>query len=170
MKNTKSCVLAGALLTIAVSAGAADRLLPGEWEMTLKMSMKDGPKIPPKQLEQMKKMGIKLPFGDGEPFVAKQCITPEQATADKPFNNDRGGNDGCSLQNYKHTGNRATGDMVCKGGDIDGGGPFEMTLDSEAAYHGGWTVKGVSRRSGPVEQVAQVSGRWLKANCDGASR
>ena len=112
----------------------------------------------------MKKMGIPNPLG-GEPIVSTQCVTAETASLDKPFKNEHHDSNGCEIENYKHSGNKATAEMVCTG-DLDGKGDFLMTLDSDTAYQGGWTVKGISKQSGPVEQSVELSGKWLKADCD----
>jgi hypothetical protein len=166
--NVGFLFVAGVLSAMALPAYAADHLKPGQWEVAVKVSQKGGPQIPPEQLEQMKKMGISLPFG-GQAIMTSQCITPEMASSDKPFANDERDPNKCQLTNYKRVGGRATGEMVCTG-EFKGKGAFEMTMDTETEYHGGWTVKGVSVDVGPVEQTTELRGKWTAAACNTSSK
>ena len=157
-------LLIGVLAPMVLPAYAADHLKPGQWEVAVKVSQKGGPQIPPEQLEQMKKMGISVPFG-GQAIMTSQCITPEMASSDKPFASDEGDPNRCQVTNYKRVGGKATGEMVCTG-DFKGRGAFEMNMDSDTEYHGGWTVNGVSSAMGPVEQTTELRGRWTGAACN----
>lgn len=67
MKRTLIPILLVSLLSIVAEANAAGKMKPGLWEMTMKSDMlKSVPKIPPAQVEQMRKMGIQVPsFQDG---------------------------------------------------------------------------------------------------------
>ena len=151
-------------VVLALPAYAAERLTPGEGDVTVKVSQKGGPQIPPDQLEQMKKLGIPIPLG-GQVVVATQCITPEMAASDKPFNSDERDPNKCQVADYKRVGNKATGEMVCTG-EFKGKGPFEMTFDSETEYRGAWTVAGASASMGPAEQTTELHGKWARAACD----
>ena len=156
--------LAGVLAPVALPAHASDHLKPGQWEVAVKVSQKGGPQIPPEQLDQLKKMGISVPFG-GQAIMTSQCITPEMASSDKPFATDERDPNKCQVIDFKRVGGKATGEMVCTG-DFKGRGAFEMNMDSDTEYHGGWTVKGVSSDMGPVEQTTELRGRWTGAACN----
>jgi hypothetical protein len=164
--NAKCLLLAGVVAVVALPTHAADHLKPGQWEVAVKVSQKGGPQIPPEQLEQMKKLGISAPFGD-QAIMTSQCITPEMAASDRPFASDERDPNKCEVANYKRIGSKATGEMVCSG-DFKGKGAFEMTMDSETEYHGGWTVKGISSDAGPVEQTTDLRGKWAAATCTAA--
>jgi hypothetical protein len=164
MTNATCFFIAAVLPAVVLPANAADHLKAGEWDVTVKVSQKGGPQIPPEQLEQMKKLGIPIPLG-GQAIVTTQCITPEMAASDKPFANDERDPNKCQVANYKRVGSKATGEMVCAG-DFKGKGLFEMTLDTETEYHGAWSVKGVSSDMGPVEQTTELRGKWARAACD----
>lgn len=123
--------------------------------------MKNMPAIPAEQLAEMKKMGIKMP-GGGEPMQVQTCITPDQASLE---NMSKQPNKDCKMQNFKHTANQASGEMVCTG-DMKAQGKFEMTLDSDTAYHATSTLKGMSKDSGPIDQSTDITGKWIKAKCD----
>jgi hypothetical protein len=161
-------LLIGVLVAGARPAYAAEHLKAGQWDVAVKVTQKGGPQIPPEQLEQMKKMGISVPF-DGQAIMTSQCITPEMASSDKPFANDERDPNKCQLANYKRVGSKATGEMVCSG-EFKGKGPFEMSFDSETEYRGAWTVAGVSDSLGPVEQTTEVHGKWARPACDPAKK
>ena len=167
---TKSTAQLFALTAVALALPAygAEHLRAGEWEVRVKVGQKGGPQIPPEQLEDMKKLGIPNPLA-GQEVVATQCITPEMAASDKPFNSDARDPNKCEVANYKRVGNRGTGEMVCTG-EFKGSGPFEMTLDSETEYRGAWTVKGVSISMGPAEQTTELHGKWARATCEPAKK
>ena len=153
-----------AAVVLALPAHAAERLKAGEWEVTVRVSQKGGLQTSPDQLEEMKKLGIPIPLS-GQVVVASQCITPEMAASDKPFNSNERDPNKCQLVNYKRVGSKATGEMVCAG-EFKGKGPFEMSFDSETEYRGAWTVTGVSDSLGPVEQTTEVHGKWARPACD----
>lgn len=155
-------VVMSTILALSFSAHATDGLKPGQWEVTVKTGMKNMPTIPPEQLAEMKKMGIKMP-GGGEPVQVQTCVTPEQTSLDNLPKQQQ--NKNCKMQNFKHTGNTASGEMVCTG-DLQANGKFEMTMDSDTAYHATSTLKGVSKDGGPIDQSTDITGKWVKAKCD----
>lgn len=157
-----SALLSSALL-LSTSANAAEQLKPGQWDMAVSMDMPDMPQLSADQMAQMKQLGIKMPTA-GEPMHVQQCITPAQASMKEPINASRG-KDGCVVKNYKHSGNTASGDMVCSG-DIKGTGKFEMTLNSNTSYSSKWSMKGVAAGGHPFNQSSESSGKWVKATCD----
>ena len=149
------------LCVSSLSANAADGLKPGQWEVTVKTNSKNMPTIPAEQIAEMKKMGIKMPGGD-EPMQVQTCITPEQASLESMSKQP---NKDCKMQNFKHTSNKASGEMVCTG-DMKAQGKFEMSLDGDSAYHATSTLKGVSKDSGPIDQSTDIAGKWIKTKCD----
>ena len=155
-----ACVSALVLTMLTCAAQAAEGIKPGQWDMTIKMNMKNAPKISPEDLAQMKEMGIKMPMG-GQDMRVQTCVTPEQASFDKAATQQ---NKDCKTQNFKHVGNKVTGDMVCTG-DMQATGKFEMTLNGDTSYEGKWSIKGVSHGQ-PIDQTSETSGKWVKAVCD----
>lgn len=157
-----STLFALSVSVLPFNAQAADSMKPGQWEVTVKTGMKNMPAIPPAQLAEMKKMGIKMP-GGSEPVQVQTCVTPEQASLDNLPKQQQ--NKNCKMQNFKHTGNTASGEMVCTG-DMQANGKFEMTMESDTAYHATSTLKGVSKDGGPIDQSTDITGKWIKAKCD----
>jgi hypothetical protein len=164
MKIFKLSVLTlGLALFTSVSMGA-DQLKPGQWDMTINMQMKDMPQISAEDMAEIKKMGIQMPMGGGEPMHVQHCITPEQASLEQPVNPSQG-KDGCTIKNYRHSGNKASGEMVCTG-DVKGTGKFQMTLNSDTSYASNMSLKGVSKEGQPIDQTVDTTGKWVKAKCD----
>lgn len=160
-------LITAALLSPAL-ANAADQLKPGQWDMTVSMQMKGMPQISAADMAEMKKMGIQVPFAGGEPIHVQQCMTAEQASLKQPINTSQP-NDGCKVQNYKHSGKTVTGDMVCTG-DLKANGKFEMTVNSDTSYAGKWSLKGVTKDGYPMDQTSDISGKWVQAQCDARTK
>lgn len=136
---------------------------PGLWEATAQMSFAKGglPPIPPEVLAQMKQMG-RAPPDPTAPIVRKFCMTPQQAAEDKPPTPPQRGD--CKLQNYQHSGNSFTADMVCSG-QTQGSGHMSVSYDSDQHYAGTMHFAGTDPRAGTVDMTTKFSGRWLGANC-----
>lgn len=143
---------------------ATDQLKPGQWDITVNVQMKDMPQISAEDMAEMKRIGIQMPMGGDEPMHIQQCITPEQASLSQPVNPSQG-KDGCTIKNYKHSGNKASGEMVCAG-DMKGTGKFNMTLNGDTSYASKVSFKGVSKEGQPIDQTTDMSGKWVKAKCD----
>lgn len=155
-----AAVLCGSL---SVGAAAASGLKPGQWEITVTMDMgKDTPQIPPEQLEQMKRMGIQMPFA--RPTVFQHCITPQQAASDEPppMQADREGNS-CKNRDFKRSGNHVSGEVVCEG-RMQGTGKFAMDFEGDRKYTSTWSFTGTSDGR-PVDMHSSSSARWLRASC-----
>lgn len=167
-----------ACLAINTPAYAADtpsgQLKPGQWETritTNAATIASMPALPPEQLAKMKEMGIDIPAIAealaSHPMIVQQCISPEQARLDKPFTPQDSKD--CKVNNYKHAGNKVSGEIICSG-QMQGTGKFDMTLSSSTDYqatthiNGSGNVNGTP--TGPIDQHYDISGKWLKASCD----
>jgi len=155
-------IAVAAAFALPLTAQAWTHGKPGLWATTVDMSFSKGgpPPIPPEQLEKMKQMGIKLPFG--EPVTTNICITPEQAAQDeppKPEQQDKS----CQVQNLKHSGNSFSGEMVCNGA-MQGSGHFESTYVGDESYNGKMDFAGTTKR-GEIAMSNKFSGKWLGADC-----
>jgi hypothetical protein len=153
-------------VAVTIPAMAADpELKPGLWETKVHMQMTGMPQLTAEQIAQMKQMGIEMPFLSGQPTTIQQCITPEQASLQKPIEPSAKPEDQCTVRNYKKSGKTVSGDMVCNG-DLKAQGHFEMTVNSNTSYKGKWALKGVTKEGQPIDQTTDISARWLKAKCD----
>ena len=166
MKNLRSAQLlsiaAVALAALPLTAAAWSHGKPGLWASTVEVNFSKGgpPPIPAEQLEKMKKMGIKLPFG--EPVTSNICITPEQAAQDQPPKPPQRDNS-CQLQNLQKNGNSFSGDLVCNG-DMKGSGHFQSTYANDESYTGTMDFAGTSPH-GEIAMNDEFSGKWLSADC-----
>lgn len=138
---------------------AIDQIKSGQWETSV--TIQGLPAIAPEQLEQLRQFGIELPVG-GNAIVTQQCITPEQAKLKQPLLPQT--EDGCSVRNYQHNGDKVTGDVNCNG-VIKGNGRFDMTLLSDSAFQGSISMQGTAQGL-PVNQNSSISGKWVKPACD----
>ncbi len=163
--KSRILILATTLLSASPAMAADPQLKPGQWETTVHMQMAGMPQLTAEQIAQMKQLGIDTSILSGQPTVMQQCITPEQASLQKPIEPSANPDDQCSIKNYKKSGKTVSGDMVCTG-DLKAQGRFEMTIDSNTSYKGKWAMKGVTREGQPIDQTTDISARWIKAKCD----
>ena len=157
------------LLCLAASAAtasafAADKVKPGLWEMTMKSDMmKNMPKIPPEQMEQMRKMGINMPDMRDGGMVTKICITKDMAAQDQPPMMDSK-ETGCQTRNYQRSGNTYSADIVCDGAHMKGEGKAKGTFSGNDSFTSTYDFKGTMEGK-PVTQHHETSGKWLAADC-----
>jgi hypothetical protein len=150
----------------ALSANAAwaeGQMKPGLWEMTMKSNaMKHMPKIPPEQMEQMRRMGMNVPdFKDGG-MVSKVCVTPQMAARDAPGMDQM--ETGCQAKNMKRSGNSYSADIVCTGAAMKGNGKVSGSFSGKDRFSSTYDFKGTVQGQ-PVSHHQETSGRWLGADC-----
>jgi hypothetical protein len=149
---------------VAGQAFADDRIKPGLWEMTMKSDMmKSMPKIPPEQMEQMRKLGISLPDMRDGAMVTKVCITKEMAAQDHPPMMDSK-DTGCQSKNYQRSGNSYSVDIVCDGRHMKGEGKAKGVFSGSDSFSSTYDFKGTAEGR-PVTQHHETSGKWLAADC-----
>ncbi len=136
----------------------------GLWEVTTSLNFGvGGYQISPEQAEQMRQFGLEVP-GISRPFVARQCITPEQAARDE-LPRPQAGNSGCALQNVRHNGNVWQADIACSG-SLQGTGAMTARFDNDQRFSGNWRFKGRSTQvPTDLEMSNPFSGRWLGESC-----
>lgn len=160
----KKLVLPVLFCTFTGAALAADgQMKPGLWEMTMKSdAMKAMPKIPPEQMEQMRRMGMNVPqFQDGG-MVSKVCVTPEMASREAPGMDQM--ETGCQPKNMKRSGNSYSADIVCTGAAMKGSGKVSGTFTGKERFTSTYNFKGTVHGQ-PVSHRQETSGRWLGADC-----
>jgi hypothetical protein len=162
-----SAVLLHATLLAALlpaSVFAAGQMKPGLWEMSIKSdAMKNMPKIPPEQIEQMKKMGIAIPDFQEGGIKTKVCISKEMAErGEAPGAVDAAS--GCKAKNTRQSGNSYAVDIVCDGPDMKGEGRAQGSFISNESFTSTYNFKGTMHGQ-PVNQRHDSSGKWLGANC-----
>lgn len=150
-------------LTLAGQAWAASQMKPGLWEVTMRSdAMKNMPKIPPEQMEQMRAMGMNVPqFQDGA-MISKVCVTAEMAKQQTPGLDSA--EIGCQTTNVKRSGTAYSADILCSGGEMKGEGKVTGTFSGNARFASTYTFKGTMHGQ-PINHRQESSGRWLAADC-----
>lgn len=161
-KLAQSLLLTSTLF--ASSTFAAEQMKPGLWEMTMKSdAMKNMPKIPPEQMEQMRKMGINVPQMTDGGIVNKVCITKKMAESAQAPGMDKNGM-GCQTKNYQRSGGSYSADIVCNGADMKGEGKIKGVFSGDSSFSSTYEFKGTAHGQ-PINQRHESSGKWLAADC-----
>lgn len=160
----KSAIPLLLLSMLSASAFAASQMKPGLWEMTMKSdAMKNMPKIPPEQMEQMRKMGMNIPQMQDGAMVTKVCITKQITESNVPPGMEK--NDmGCQTKNMQQSGGSYSADIVCNSAQMKGEGKVKGTFSGDTAFSSTYDFKG-SMHGQPVNQRHENSGKWLSADC-----
>jgi hypothetical protein len=88
------------------------------------------------------------------------CMTPQEVNTDAPPPSQ---NPSCKMQDVHHDGHTITADMVCHG-QMEGTGHFSTTYDSDTHY-----TAQFSMAMNGMKMNSSVEGKWLKADCAGAT-
>ncbi|HJV82972.1 DUF3617 domain-containing protein [Noviherbaspirillum sp.] len=164
MRTLTASLLLCCMLSVSVAALAAGQMKPGLWEMKMKSDeLKNMPKMPPEQMEQMRKMGVNVPQIQDGAMVTKACITRQMAEADQPpAMNPK--DTGCQSKNYQRSGNTYSVDVVCNGQQMKGEGKAKGTFSGNESFTSTYDFKG-SMYGQPVNQHHESSGKWLASDC-----
>jgi hypothetical protein len=157
------------LLLVASSTSSAEGVVrPGLWELTTtSLLLAFVPQIPPDTMQKLtslaKQHGFDLPEIQNGAATSKVCITPEMAEQELPvyFHQTQLG---CSAQNTTRSGNSYRTDLVCTHPQFKGNGTAEGTFTSPVRFSGQTQFNGVFQGN-PVDEHADVTGRWINASC-----
>lgn len=149
---------------LSAQALAAGQMKPGLWEMTMKSdAMKNMPKIPPEQMEQMRKMGINVPQIQDGGMVTKVCVTRQMADSDHLPGADMN-EMGCRTRNMQRNGGSYSVDLVCDSPTMKGEGKAKGTFKGNESFTSTYDFRGTMQGQ-PVNQRSETSGRWLSTDC-----
>lgn len=167
MRTTTVSLLTCMLLGVSAAASAAEQMKQGLWEMTMKneqmaKQMEQLKKLPPQQLEQMKKMGINIPQSQDGAMVTKVCISKAMAERDHPPVDRK--ESGCQSKNFQRSGSSYSVDIVCDGPNMQGTGKVKGTFSGNTSYTSTYDFKGAAHGK-PVDQHMENSGKWVSADC-----
>ena len=95
--------------------------------------------------------------------TSKVCITPEMAEQELPtyFHQTQLG---CTAQNTTRTGSSYKTELVCAHPQFKGNGTAEGTFTSPERFSGYTQFNGIFQGN-PVDEHADVTGRWISASC-----
>lgn len=151
------------LCAFSISTHAEEKMKPGLWEMTVKSDMlKSMQSIPPAQLEELKKRGIKMPDMQDGAIKQKVCITKEMSEQNgkAPMQHNPGG---CQQKNSKRQGNTHFMEMTCNNPNLKGTGTVKATY-AEKSLESSFDFKGVANGRPSVQHV-ETTGKWISADC-----
>ncbi|MFZ6820254.1 DUF3617 domain-containing protein [Undibacterium sp. Ji22W] len=151
------------LNAFSASTHAEEKMKPGLWEMTVKSDMlKSMQSIPPAQLEELKKRGIKMPDMQDGAIKQKVCITKEMSEQNgkAPLQNNPGG---CKQKSNKRQGNTYIMEMACDNPNLKGTGTVKATY-TEKSLESSFDFKGIANRRPSIQHV-ETTGKWISADC-----
>lgn len=155
--------------TLATSAYAAEfDMRPGLWEIaTTSDLLLFVPHIPSAQMKNIQDLaheyGFDMPQIENGAAISKVCITPEMASQ-QVLPNFYQTQAGCASKKATRNGNSYQVEFSCDGADLKGNGVAEGRLTSAETFTGQSKFTGTVQGS-PVNEKADISGKWLNANC-----
>jgi hypothetical protein len=170
MKVSKRVLFAGAGLVLAIAAvpAIASHGKVGLWNVAVTVQMAGMPampdisKLPPEAQAAMRAHGVSM---NGHTFNATHCMTAEEVNRDTPPDMSR--NKDCKMTNVRMGGQSMSADMVCNG-EMQGTGHVDISFDSPEHYSGKSSMAG-TMDGHPVNSVTTFEGRWVGADCKGAT-
>ena len=158
--------------SLASAAHAAENnMRPGLWEMTTSSDLlRLASQIPPEQMQNLMNLarqnGFALPQIQNGAARSRTCISQAMAEQKNPpdfYQNQAG----CTAKNAVRNGNQYKLDFVCAGAGVQGNGTAQGTFSSPERFAGSTQFNGVVQGN-PVNEHADISGRWLSASCAAA--
>jgi hypothetical protein len=152
-----------ASMLFVMSAYGAGAMKAGLWEVTTQSAaMKNMPKVPPEQIEQMRKMGVDISQLQSGAIVSKICITKDMAQRNQlPM--DQALN-GCKTGSTKQSASGYTTDIVCKGPEMKGKGLATVSFASDESFSTSTEFQGTINGQ-PISDRSDTSGKWISTGC-----
>lgn len=159
---------------LASAANAAENTIrAGLWEMTTTSDLlKLVPQIAPDQMQNLMNLarqnGFEMPEIENGAAMSRTCITQEMADQENPpgfYQNQSG----CTANKPIHTGNKFKLDFVCSSERLSGNGTTEGIFTSPESFSGRTEFDGIALGN-PVNEHADISGRWISASCASVQR
>ena len=155
-------------LLAPIANAAETNMRPGLWQITTSSDLlKLAPHIPADQMQSIKDLakdyGIEMPQIENGAAISQTCITQEmvnQKTLPNFYNTELG----CTSKNATRIGNSYKVDFVCANSDLKGSGTAAGTVTSPEAFTGQTNFTGEAQGN-PVNEKADISGKWLNASC-----
>lgn len=158
----------------ATTANAAEiSIKPGLWEITTTSNLLSlAAQVPPDQMKNIndlaKEYGVELPEIKNGAAKSITCVTPKMAKQQvipSTFENQAG----CTVGNITRNGNAYRMNYVCKNPQFEGNGVAQGTLIDAQHFTGQTTFTGAVQGN-PINEQANIQGRWQAANCDLANQ
>ena len=159
--------LIGSLLA-SVANAAETNMRPGLWQITTTSDLLLlAQHVPPDQMQSIKDLakdyGLEMPQIENGAAISQACITQEMAKQ-KTLPNLYNAQLGCSSKNATRSGNNYKIDFVCASPDLKGNGTAAGVITNPEAFTGQTHFSGEAQGN-PVNEKADISGKWLNASC-----
>jgi hypothetical protein len=166
MRKTLLALVFASSFVMSTANSADNNMRPGLWEITTTSDLLWlAPQISPDQMQNLKDLaeqyGVDMPQIQMGEATSKACITQEMADQ-KYLPNFYQHELGCNTQNATRTGNKYRLDFVCSSPQLKGNGTAEGTLTSPESFVGQTQFDGIAQGI-PVNEHADISGRWIRA-------
>lgn len=172
-KNFPTTTLATALalavfLCLPAQAAPQGDMRPGLWEVTTASDLlRLVPAIPPDQMQRLmnlaKQNGFDMPQIQNGAATSRACISAAMATRQAlPILYQHQA--GCSTRNATRDGNQYRLEFVCSSASVKGSGKAQGTFTNAENFAGQTSFEGTVQGT-PVNERAEISGRWLEADC-----
>jgi len=155
-----SAVLSSA---VALAADAAGHLKAGLWEITTQSSAMQNMKIPPAQIEQMRRLGVDISKFQGGAIVSKVCITPEMAARDALPQMAQQRRD-CTVGAPQAETDGYVAGVTCHGPTVHGKGKWKVVYSGDESFSASSEFTG-DAAGRPLSDHSVTSGKWLDAHC-----
>ena len=153
----------------AATANAAEaNMRAGLWQIeTTSDLLLLVPHIPADQMQNVKEIaeeyGLEMPQIENGAAISQTCITQQMADT-KTLPNFYNAELGCKSQNATRNGNNYKTDFVCNSADLKGKGTAVGTITSAQTFAGQTNFVGTAQGN-PVNEQADINGKWLNASC-----
>ncbi len=154
---------------LAATAHAAEtNMRPGLWQITTSSDLlRAVPHLPPDQMQSIKDLakdyGLEMPQIENGAAISQTCITQEM-TNQKTLPNLYNARLGCTSKNATRSGSNYKVDFVCASPDLKGNGTAAGTITTPEAFTGQTNFSGEAQGN-PVNEKADINGKWLNASC-----
>lgn len=151
------------------TAGAAESAIrPGLWEVTTTSDLLWlVPQIPPDQMQNLidfaKQNGFDMPEIKNGLATSNACITQEMANQNN-LSYFQPNQLECSSKNVNRNDNTYKFDFICNSETLKGQGSAEGTFLNKENFTGRTKFNGLAQGF-PVDEQAEINGRWISADC-----
>jgi len=154
---------------LASTAHAAEHdMRPGLWEVTTTSDLlRLVPLIPPDQMQALTNLarqnGFEIPDIQNGAATSRACITQDMAKQ-KNLPDFYQLQSGCAVKGPVYRGNKYRWEFACASAAMKGNGSAEGTFTSPESFSGRTDFDGVVQGN-PVNEHADIRGRWIGASC-----
>lgn len=155
-------------LHASIANSAEHDMRPGLWEVTTTSDLlRLVPLIPPDQMQNLANLarqnGFEIPDIQNGAATSRACVTPDMASQ-KNLPNFYQLQSGCAVKGPFYKGGKYHWDFACASTELKGNGSAEGTFTSPESFSGRTEFDGLVRGN-PVNEHADIRGRWIGASC-----